>query len=85
MSFFDDEELRDFIQARNEAFRKLDIRWAMNMGCPEHSALGALHKARYECVEIEPALRHESRRWLEEHGFSRRAGLPWPPEGELPE
>ena len=46
--------------------------------------LAALHKARYECLEIEPRLRHESRAWLEGHAYGRLNGLPWPPMGKLP-
>lgn len=43
-----------------------------------------LHKARFECVQIEARLREESRQWLEERGLSRQRNLPWPPKGELP-
>lgn len=76
---------------RNDALRRLDLSWAHEQipeGGPRPSneaLLIGMHKARYECVEIEAELRHASRAWLEARGFGRRSALPWPPAGELPE
>lgn len=79
------------IAERNDALRRLDLSWAHEQipeGGPRPSneaLLVGMHKARYECTDIEPELRHASRDWLELRGFGRRSGLPWPPAGELDE
>ena len=57
------------------ALMHLDMEYAREM----------MHKVRYELVTMPPALRHESRAWLEKFGFNRFGQLPWPPEGELEE
>lgn len=79
--------LQEFLKERNEAFRKLDLAWARKMApaCSEDALLLSLHKARYECKQIEPELRYESRVWLESNGFKRMHNQPWPPIGELPQ
>lgn len=46
--------------------------------------LVSMHKARYEHRGAPDALRHESRAWLETHGWTRHYGQPWPAPGVLP-
>lgn len=46
----------------------------------ETDALAAMHQARYELAHMEPELRHQSRRWLEDRGRARFKNLPWPAE-----
>ena len=78
---------RRWKRERNKAIRDLDLEY-MRKEMPRASSdevlLMALHKARYEAVEIEPALRHASRAWLEERGLSRYMSIPWPTDGSLP-
>lgn len=84
MSEFD---LAEWKQRRNKALADLDIEYARREVMPhalDEVILMALHKSRYECTEIEPALRHASREWLEKNNLGRYAGLPWPPKDELP-
>lgn len=69
---------------RLREMRECDTRRIIALGCPPGNALNALHKARYECSDIEDALRHESRMWLEANGHDRFGGEAWPPAGELP-
>jgi hypothetical protein len=72
--------------ARNTALRTLDLAWASRRLDSDDTAtlLAALHKARYECTELEDALRHESAAWLRERGLKGLGGLPLLPPGELP-
>ncbi len=72
--------------ARNAAMRTLDISYvrAMSPGCTDEVALITLHKSRYECRDLEPALRLESGEWLRERGYGRLRG-PLLAPGELPE
>ena len=51
----------------------------------DHVLLMSLHKARYESLLVAGDLRHASRAWLEDHGYGRYTGMPWPPDGKLPE
>jgi hypothetical protein len=78
-------DMQPWIDARDAALRALDVNWAIDRGCSPEAAEAAMHKARYECLAIEPELRHASREWLETHGSTRMRGAPWPPIGELPE
>lgn len=69
------------------ALIELDMKYADEM-LPEISCearLVAMHKARYEHINVPAELRHASRAWLEQKGFNRFRQLPWPPAGELPE
>lgn len=45
----------------------------------------AAHKTRVERTSVASALRLESIEWLKVRSLSRWKGLPWPPEGQLPE
>lgn len=47
--------------------------------------LAGLHKARYECIDLAPDLRHASGEWLRARGCCRTYGRPLLPLGELPE
>lgn len=71
------DELEKFRARRNQAFRDLDLEWARTM-IPDASSdfvrLLALHKARLDCVDIEPELRRESARWLLANGFKGMHG-----------
>jgi hypothetical protein len=74
--------------ARNEALRTLDLVWARDCfpnASSDDVLLAAMHKARYDCVGIEDALRHDSARWLRERGLGALGGRPLLPEGQLPE
>ena len=72
---------------RNRALLALDLKWARER-FPEESSdevlLTAMHKARYECIDLPAVARQESRAWLEVRGFSRTKGLPFPSDGSLP-
>ena len=70
---------------RNRMAVELDVETARKIypTMSIESMLPMLHKLRYEITNIDPALRHESRAWLEQHGLKRYQGLPWPPAGEL--
>lgn len=74
-----------FTPEQVEALRTLDLRPFLAMGASEAVARIAIHKVRYECFAVEPALREESREWLEKAGVGRFRGLPWPPKGVLPD
>lgn len=77
----------DAIKQRNDALTKLDLEWARRQVprySDAHVLLMALHKARYECTDIAPELRHASGAWLRERGYHRLTGRPLLPEGELP-
>lgn len=78
------KEFDEWMEGRDEAMRTLDTRVLTNKGASYEVALCALHKARYECTRIEPELRRESRKWLENNGYHRLFGLPWPSNDELP-
>lgn len=74
-------------EERNRALRALDIGYArrlMPTATGDDVRLMAMHKARYECTDLEPELRHASADWLRERGFSRMSGDPILPEGQLP-
>lgn len=86
-------EFADQVVARLKAERKvalesLNVEWArtwMPYATSDAARLVAMHKARYEITDIDPAHRQASRIYLEANGFSRKDGLPWPPEWQLPE
>ena len=72
---------------RDAALTALDMDWARRMmpaASSDEVLLVALHKGRYEVSGVAPSLREASRTWLEEHGWSRLDGIPWPPPGQLP-
>lgn len=83
------QPLDKFLEARNKALRDLDLDFCRNQcGYPmtDEVALITLHKARYECKDIEDELRLASRHWLEEHGYKRLGGMAFPKDKlELPE
>ena len=83
------DQFSDFTAQRNNALTTLDMRWArkaMPSASSDEVRLIALHKARYECTQIEPSLRHESRKFLEASKLARMNDMPWPiNKQELPE
>lgn len=81
------EELEAWKRERNAALTSMDMAYAEKLMPRAHPEvrLMAMHKARYECTEIAPELRQESRKWLESHGLHRLGGLPWSADGSLPE
>jgi hypothetical protein len=80
----DRAEFENWKAVRNKALRDLDVDWAIRQGCPPDAALAAIHKARYECLDVLPELRRASRQWLEDNGMTRMHGFPWPADDELP-
>lgn len=81
------EAIQRFRQRRNKCLRELDMEYArvvMPAASSDFVRLISMHKARYECTDIEPELRQESRAWLEERKYSRLQNLEWPAVGELP-
>lgn len=57
---------------RSRAIRELDVKWARKQNprvVSEQAVLMALHKARYDCEDIEPELRAESAKWLKANGW----------------
>jgi hypothetical protein len=86
-AYGDERAFENWRAARNKALRELDLGFARAVW-PEASGdevrIMALHKARYECVDIEAELRHQSRAWLQERGHGRFKLLPWPDDGSLP-
>ncbi len=79
--------LEEFLARRNKALVELDESYvaATVPKAPSEMRLMILHKSRYEVITIAPELRHASRKWLTERGYSRMTGTPLLPEGELPE
>ena len=77
----------EYLTERDIALTALDETFVARTlpDCPPSMRLEILHKARYECLNIDPVLRHESRHWLAEHGKGRMTGTPLLPKGELPE
>lgn len=85
----DERSLENWRKGRNKAFREMDMTFARHMLrgrlTTDAVLIMALHKARYECTDLEPEYRHESARWLRERGYGRQTGGALLPEGELPE
>lgn len=81
------DEMQKFIEKRNAALTSLDESYVADTmpRAPASMRLLILHKSRYECTGIARELRHASRHWLAERGYSRMTGTPLLPEGELPE
>lgn len=81
-----DEELENFLAARNAALMTLNLEWAraVTPGLGDDVLLVALHKTRYDCTAIPDALRLESAEWLRERGYRARGGIPLMPPGKLP-
>lgn len=69
-----------FVSERNAALTTLDMDYGRRMmrGATDDVVLLAMHKARYDCIGIKEALRHQSRAWLEERGYRRIGGLAFP-------
>lgn len=83
-----DDTLARFKERRNQGLRDLDMEYArqqMPAASNDHVRLIAMHKARYECTDLEPQYRHTSREWLAGHSYSRLDGSALLPVGELPE
>lgn len=84
----DERSLENYRAARNKAFREMDLQYARLMlrgkNPPDDVLILALHKARYECTDLEPEYRRESGAWLRERGYGRMTGEPVLPEGDLP-
>lgn len=71
---------------RNRILAELDVDAALSWvpGLSREEILVGMHKARYECPDIAPELRHASGEWLRQRGFCRTHGRPLLPFGELP-
>jgi len=71
---------------RNRILSDLDVDAAQSWvpGLSREGLLAGLHKARYECPDIAPELRHASGEWLRARGFFRLYGLPLLPFDDLP-
>lgn len=79
--------IHDDLAKRNRILREMDVA-AFRRACPgisPEAVLPAMHKARYEIASMAPELRHASRAWLEQNGYGRYQGGPWPPAGVLEE
>ena len=79
-------EIEEYVRQRDAALSTLDMEWAAQMmpyAAPE-VRLMAMHKARYEAVDIAPELRKESAEWLQAAGCARLDGSPMLPASELP-
>jgi hypothetical protein len=79
-------ELDLFLEERNAALRSLNIEWARKQSpnLPESSLLMALHKVRYECIDMPDELRQQSRAWLEVRKLGRMYGMGFSADGSLP-
>ena len=77
----------ELVAERDAALAALDWEYARKFmpNTTDAVRLIAMHKARYEAVMVDSALRHESRRWLAERGYKRLTGTELLPQGELPE
>jgi hypothetical protein len=80
-----DGTLAAFRRDRNAALRSLDLvqlldfcrRYRVPMPedrQPDGPFWAGVHKARTECIDLTPAERAVSRRWLVEHGYAPRIG-----------
>jgi hypothetical protein len=78
--------LEKFLARRNRALADLDLEYAKEVtgSDNEEILLMALHKARYECVQLDDDLRNFSALWLRQHGYKRDDGSDLLPHGELP-
>lgn len=82
------DDLQTFLAERNAALVSLDLEWArkaIGRDADPEVLLVSLHKARYECTAIDPALRRESGDWLVKNGLHRMMGTDVLPNGELPQ
>lgn len=68
------DEFQKWKDERNRILRELDVGAAFNGKLGGEIALCALHKARFECTDIEDNLRYDSGAWLFAHGFKRLTG-----------
>lgn len=82
-----EKSIDDYVAERDKALTNLDIDWMnenLSTNTTDEVLLCAAHKARYKCLGIADNLRHESRRWLQERGYSRLMG-DFLPADQLPE
>jgi hypothetical protein len=81
-----DEELENFLAARNAALMTLNLEWAraVTPGLGDDVLLVGMHKTRYDCTAIPDALRLESAEWLRKRGYRAIGGVPLAAPGELP-
>ena len=80
------KEFEEWRAVRNKAFATLDMDYArrvMPAATDDSVRLMALHKARYDCADLAPELRHASGHWLRERGLGSTMG-PLLREGEIP-
>jgi len=88
MTSFDDAKAQ-----RNRVLTEFDVeavkKQLMENGQPpcdvDMLAVVTLHKARYECTDIDRILRAKSGEWLRQRHFKRMYGEELLPEGQLPE
>lgn len=83
---YDEAGIAKWREERNAALRSLDLdymRKALPHAPDKEVLLMAMHKARYECTDLDAEQRHTSAQWLRERGLGARTG-PLLPEGELP-
>lgn len=81
------DRIAEYVRERDAALTAMDLTWLRERLPPntaEEVVLMTAHKTRYECVNIAPELRHESRKWLQERGLGRMNGFPFPFDDELP-
>ena len=71
--------LKEMLAERNKALSDLDMDYARRMmpATTDRIRLVAMHKARYECVQISADLRAASRKFLESTRHSRLGGIPF--------
>ena len=71
---------------RNRMLETLDVDAAIRQvpSMSRETALLALHKARYDCIDIDPELRHASAAYLRAGGYRDMSGAEILPEGQLP-
>lgn len=73
-----------WIEERDRMLRDLDVDSPQCAAVAPEVRLMALHKARYECTNMEPELRHASRHWLQERGLRRLFNLEFSDDNSLP-
>jgi hypothetical protein len=81
------DEIEQWRADWNKALIMRDMDWARKMMpdvTSDHVRLMAMHMVRYECTDLDKAMRHTSGEWLLHHGYRRMTGDPLLPEGELP-
>lgn len=86
-----DNEIRAWRARRLLMMQTLDVRMAAEEirgqgSLPPCNAtlLLSLHKARYDCADVDDKLRLESGEWLRERGYGAMWGRELEPPGKLP-